>query len=105
VENRDPVKVYNKLSVTELQKLTPSIQWQAWLKAQHAGIAIKGTGHATLVSARFTADYRPVQYRSLASLSDYTVTDAYAPYLRDAYTDAHFAFRGKVLSGIEKPQP
>jgi predicted metalloendopeptidase len=28
--------------------------------------------------------------------------DAYAPYLRDAYTDAHFAFRGKVLSGIEK---
>ncbi len=28
--------------------------------------------------------------------------DAYAPYLTDAYTDAHFAFRGKVLSGIEK---
>jgi predicted metalloendopeptidase len=97
VENRDPVKVYNKLSVTELQNLTPSIQWQAWLKAQHAGIAIK---EVQVMQPSYLQGLQQIigQFSTEVwqSLSDYTVT-GYAPYLRDAYTDAHFAFRGKVL--------
>ena len=103
VENRDPVKVYNKLSVTELQKLTPSIQWQAWLKAQHAGVAIKEV--QVMQPSYLQGLQQIIGQFSTEVWQAYLTTqllDAYAPYLTDAYTDAHFAFRGKVLSGIEK---
>ncbi|GGX43458.1 M13 family metallopeptidase [Undibacterium squillarum] len=103
VENRDPVKVYNKLSVTELQKLTPSIQWQAWLKAQHAGVTIKEV--QVMQPSYLQGLQQIIGQFSTEVWQAYLTTqllDAYAPYLTDAYTDAHFAFRGKVLSGIER---
>ena len=103
VENRDPVKVYNKLSINELQKLTPSIQWQTWLKAQHAGVAIKEV--QVMQPSYLQGLQQIIGQFSTEVWQAYLTTqllDAYAPYLTDAYTDAHFAFRGKVLSGIEK---
>ena len=46
VENRDPVKTYNRLSLADLATLTPGFDWQAWMAAH--GIA--GKADALVVS-------------------------------------------------------
>ena len=37
VQNRDPQKTYNKMSVAELKKQAPGFDWQAFLDAAEAG--------------------------------------------------------------------
>ena len=99
LQNRDPQKTYNKMSVIELQKLAPTIAWTKWL------------GGAGLASQKEINVNQPTAIAGLASLvksqplavwKDYLtlrlLTDA-APYLPKKFVDTHFEFFGKTLSG------
>jgi len=105
VENRDPVKRYNKTPINELVKLAPGYDW---------GHAMAASGVASKV------DYVIVNQPSYLSGFDKVVADtdlatwkAYfewqllreaSPYLSKDFADASFAFYGKTLTGVaEQP--
>ena len=99
VENRDPVKTYNKLSIDELQKSAPEVDWKPWLQATGLGkqthinvnqpTAIAGM--AKLVQSEPVAVWR--DYLTLHLLTET------APYLPKAFVDARFEMFGKTLTG------
>ncbi|HEX4825260.1 MAG TPA: M13 family metallopeptidase [Candidatus Polarisedimenticolaceae bacterium] len=103
-ELRDPDKTYHKLDITGLKKLTPNIDWDAYLKA---------AGHPEIVPINVAV---PEFYQGLEKLlgsTDDATIQAYlrwkvlhdaAPALPKAFDQENFAFYGKVLSGQKEQQ-
>ena len=106
VENRDPVKRYNKMSFTELAALTPGYDWKAAL----AGAGVAGKTDYVIVGqpSYLTAMDKVLAETDLATLKSYftwQLLRAYAPYLSKEFYDANFAFYGTVISGTKENQP
>ncbi|HEY4240086.1 MAG TPA: M13 family metallopeptidase [Kofleriaceae bacterium] len=99
IQNRDPQKTYNKLSIAQLKKLAPGINWDAWMKAcgvegqpainvaQPSAIA----GEVKLLSSEPVAVWK--DYLTLHALSEA------APFLPKKFVDTRFEMYGKTLSG------
>lgn len=106
VENRDPVKGYNKMGFAELKALTPNFDWSAWMK----GVGVAGKADSLIIS-------QPTYFAGLDRIIAATPVDtwrayfefrllsAYAPYLSQALVDESFAFRGGVLAGTRENRP
>jgi predicted metalloendopeptidase len=106
VENRDPVKTYNKTALADLSKLMPRYGWQGYL----VGSGLDGK-----------VDYLIVRQPSYFSGLDQLIADtplpvwrsyfkwhllaAAAPFLSKAFVDERFAFSGTVLRGIPENRP
>ncbi len=101
---RDPYKTVNKMSVKEAQKLMPSIDLNAYLKALNLSIDVVNVGQpeyfAGLSNILATTDMEVIR----AYLA-WNVINAAASYLSDDFIDADFAFYGKVLSGKQENSP
>jgi predicted metalloendopeptidase len=106
VENRDPVKTYNKVELAEMAKMAPGYDWKSWLDA--AGISGKTT--YVIVS-------QPSYLKGFAELSGKTsletwktylqahLVGSYANYLSKAFVDERFSFYGTTLSGVKEMEP
>jgi putative endopeptidase len=98
-ENRDPVKTYNKLTVAELEKLAPEVDWKSWLRA--TGLAKQPSINVAQPTA-IAGMAKLVTSEPLAVWKDYLtlhlVTEA-APYLSKAFVETRFEFYGKTLTG------
>jgi putative endopeptidase len=103
--NRNRDLTYNRMSVAELQALTPSFSWAAYL--QGAGVTgvdsviVRQPGYLRAVDSLFTsvpaADWKAyLQVRLL---------DDAAPYLSRDFVEASFAFRGRTLQGLQEMRP
>lgn len=99
LQNRDPQKTYNKMTIADLQKAAPGIDWAQWV--QNVGLG----GQTSLNVAQPTAitgSAKLVTSQPLAVWKDYLtlrLLNEAAPYLPKAYVDTNFAFFGKTLSG------
>ena len=106
VENRDPVKRYNKMSVAELAKLTPGYDWNAALAA--AGVGNK-LDYVIVAQPSYLTGFNEVLAKTdLATLKSYfewQLLREYSPYLSKAFVDANFAFYGTVLTGVTENRP
>jgi len=101
VENRDPIKTYNKTAIAELPQLMPGYDWREYVRASD----IAGRVDSVIVN-------QPSYFSGLdklmteASLPDWKayfkwhLLSAAAPYLSKTFVDERFAFSGTVLSGI-----
>ena len=106
VENRDPIKSYNRVALTDLPAQAPGLDWPAYL----AGARLTGRTSAVIVR-------QPSYLRGLAVLMASTPLEtwkayarvrllgAYAPYLSKDFVDTRFAFAGTVIRGIQQNQP
>ena len=106
VENRDPVKRYNKMSVAELNKLAPGYDWKAALGA--AGVGNKLDYIIVNQPSYFTGLNEVLAKTELATLKSYfewQLLREYAPYLSKAFVDENFAFYGTALTGVTEQQP
>ena len=106
VENRDPVKRYNKMSVLELTKLAPGYDWKAALGA--AGVGNKLDYIIVNQPSYFTGFNELLAKTELATLKSYfewQLLREYAPYLSKAFVDADFAFYGTALTGVTEQRP
>ena len=101
---RDPHKNYNKMSINDLQKITPSVNWQNML----AGTNIK-TDTVIVGQPEF---YKQVN----TALTKFSVEDwksylkmqlvsRFATTLSKPFDDEDFTFNGKVLSGQKEQKP
>ena len=106
VENRDPIKTYNKVELAKLAEIAPVYEWNAWLGA--AGIA--GKADYVIVS-------QPSYLKGMAEIVNRVpletwkvylqqhLVNGYASYLSKAFVDQRFAFHGTTLSGAPKLEP
>ncbi len=105
VENRDPVKGYNKLDAAALKKLTSEIDWPVYLK----GVGFDSLP-AIIVSqpSYITGLGKEIKTTSLDTWKLYfkwQVLNSAAPTLNKAFVDENFAFFGKTLNGIQEIRP
>jgi predicted metalloendopeptidase len=100
VDNRDPLKVYNKVEIADLSKLAPDFDWSAYL----AGAGITGKVDYVIISQ---PSYETAMSKLLAATPIDTwkiyfrwhLLHSYAPYLSKAFVDENFAFYGTALRG------
>ncbi|HLX76652.1 MAG TPA: M13 family metallopeptidase [Terriglobales bacterium] len=102
VEQRDPYKLYHRMTRQQLQALTPNFNWSAYLQA---------VGHPQLSQFNVTepAFYQEVD-RILAqtSLSDlktyfrWHLLHQNAPYLSSAFVQEDFNFYSRTLRGVQQ---
>ncbi|MFC4929393.1 M13 family metallopeptidase [Massilia sp. GCM10023247] len=106
VENRDPVKRYNKMSVAELAALTPGYDWNAALAA--AGVGNKLDYVIVAQPSYLTGFNQALAKTDLATLKSYfewQLLREYSPYLSKEFVDANFAFYGTTLTGTTENRP
>jgi putative endopeptidase len=106
VEDRDPIKTYNKTALSELPALMQGYDWQRYIR----GSGIDGKVDYVIVS-------QPTYFISLGKVMGATplhvwkayfkwrVLSSFAPYLSKAFVDERFAFSGGVLRGVPENQP
>jgi len=102
---RDPYHNYNKMTVAELNRLTPEIDWINEFKA---------LGYKTVDTVIVG---QPEYYRAVnKALKTFSIDDwkayfslklisNYAPYLSNAFADESFRFTGKLLRGQKEQLP
>jgi putative endopeptidase len=102
---RDPIKNYNKMSVSDFNKLTPTISWTSVLVTLGAAKA-----DSVIVG-------QPEFYKSLNelvkknSIQDWKkylkwdLVNSYASYLNQSIEQQNFKFYSTVLNGVSKQKP
>ena len=104
VQNRDPVKTYNPMTLPEYQKLAPNFDWLAFFEGLGAPVQkmdigqpsfIKGVGQ--LVKTVPVADWR-LYFK-------FQLLDDYAPMLSAQFADLEFDFHQRTLNGVQEPRP
>ena len=106
VENRDPIKTYNKVELAKLAEIAPVYEWNAWLGA--AGIGGK-TDYVIVSQPSYLKGMAEIVNRvPLETWKVYLqqhLVNGYASYLSKAFVDQRFAFHGTTLSGAPKLEP
>jgi putative endopeptidase len=106
VEDRDPIKTYNKTAITELPALMPGYDWQRYVRS--AGIDGKVDSVIVSQPSYFTGLSKVLSGTPLPVWKVYfkwRVLSAAAPYLSKSFVDERFAFSGGVLRGVPENLP
>lgn len=105
VEQRDPVKSYNKIYLAKLNSLTPNYSMTSYLK----DVGVDGKIAYVIVS-------EPSYFKGLAQIFEDTPLDTWktyfkwhalsanAPMLPDNFADENFAFYSTTLRGVPKQE-
>ena len=105
ITRRDPKNINNKMSLAQVQELTPSIHWSEYLKAVKA----PQSAHYIVTAPNFLrAEDKLIKERPLEQWKTYMrwqVIHGSAPYMTKALVEENFDFFGHVLAGSEKQQP
>jgi len=105
VEQRDAVKTWNPMTPAELAALAPGFPWTPFLKgARLDRVETLVVGEPTAFT-RIGEIFALTPVDTLRAWVAFTVVDQAAPFLSKRFVDAHFAFRGKALSGQPEIQP
>ena len=105
VDLRDVEKVYNPYDVAGAEKLTPGLDWSAWLAGMGAA------SHDQIIVGQpsyFKELGKAMGDVPLATWKDYLtlrVIDTFSPYLGAAFVDEQFDFYGRTLSGVPQLKP
>ncbi|MDB4082830.1 M13 family metallopeptidase [Vicingaceae bacterium] len=101
VERRDPELTYNKLSFSELQKLTSEINWGS----QFSLIGLNNVQNVVVGQPNFFKGLnkmlKDIPVSDWKVYSRWKLIDAYASNLSSEFVNAYFGFFGKTLSGTE----
>ena len=106
VDNRDPVRTYNRYDVAALAPLAPGFDWPAYL----GGLGLNGKASDVVVGqpsylAVLASELRQTPLPVWKDYLRVRLLHSYAPYLSKAFVDARFAYAGRVLSGLTENQP
>jgi putative endopeptidase len=106
VENRNPVKRYNKMELAKLDALVPGFDWKAALSA--AGV--DGKIDYVIVSqpsylAGFAKVLKDMPLATWQTYFKWHLLSSRAEFLPKAYADADFAFFSTVLRGVPEQEP
>ena len=106
VDNRDPIKTYNKLSFAALMGIAPGYDWKAYFA--DSGAAGKVAYVIVSQPSYISAFNRLLQQAPLSTWKAYFrwhLLNDLAPYLSERFAREHFSFYGTALRGIERSEP
>lgn len=104
VELRDPQDNYNKMSVAELKKLVPQVDWDAFFAGMEITTDSLSVGQIKhLQEAGKMLVEEPLE--DLQNYFSWQVMDGAASYLTTDIFNENFEFYGKILSGKQEPTP
>ncbi|MEO5816291.1 MAG: M13 family metallopeptidase N-terminal domain-containing protein, partial [Gemmatimonadaceae bacterium] len=105
VKSRDRNASYNKMTVAQLKALTPSYDWNAYLKearlSKATDVIVRQPDYVAAVDTIIKATPASTWREYLTA----KVLDATADELPAAFGETRFAFRGKTLSGQQEMAP
>jgi predicted metalloendopeptidase len=106
VENRDPVKRYNRIELDRLPELAPGYDWQAYLT--DAGIAGK-VDYLVVSQPSYLSGFNALLHGTplpvWKSYFRWRLLSEFAPFLSKRFVDENFAFYGTELRGIAQNLP
>lgn len=104
LEQRDPHKIYNKMSVKKLAKKTPNLNWKNYFNT----IGLPEPGDVNIHQPEFFKElsdvFETVDIKDWQVYLTWNFMNFAAPYLGDAFVNQDFEFFGKVLSGKQENQ-
>jgi putative endopeptidase len=102
---RDPLKNYNKMPLTQFNKLTPGVDWSSVL----AALRISDADTVIIGQPEFySALNETIKKFPLSDWKLYlrwNLIDAYAPYLNKSIDDENFYFNSTILNGVKERKP
>ena len=105
VEERDPIKTYNKVALEVLDQQTPQFQWSAFFDQLEADpVDSVVVGQPDFLQEMNTL----LAQQDLSVIKDYlkfNVINAAAAYLNHAVVKRNFEFYGKVIQGTDEMRP
>lgn len=106
VENRNPVKTYNKIEIAKLNTLLPGFDWTMYFAGSGVGkrvdyVIVRQPDFLTNL-AKIISDTPVPVWRTYFK---WKVLDAYASLLSKRFVDEDFQFSSVVLRGIPANQP
>jgi putative endopeptidase len=102
---RDPLKTYHKMTLAELQTLTPDISWEAYFKAAgHPELKEINVGQPDFFKA-LDARWTTTSLEDWKTYLRWHLVNATAPALSENFVNEDFDFRGKTLTGAKEIQP
>ena len=105
VKLRDPHANYNKMTVAELQKLVPQLDWNSFFNGfQLNGLSdLSVSQKENLVEVGKIIATEPLEVQK--AYLEWNVINSSAEFLSDEINDDNFEFYGKVVSGKTEQQP
>jgi putative endopeptidase len=105
VTRRDPKNVNHKMTLVEVRKLAPAIDWDAYLKAVNAPPSV----HYIVTSPDFfRAENKLLEEHPLDHWRAYIrwhLIHGAAPYMNKALLDENFDFFARTLGGAQEEEP
>ena len=105
VENRDPVKRYNKMTLAKLAEVAPGFDWKTATDAAGMGkveyVIVAQPSYLTGMSTAI----EKTELATIKSYLEWQLVRAYAEYLSKPFVDANFAFYSTTLNGVAQNRP
>jgi putative endopeptidase len=105
LENRDPQRIYNKLSLDEIATMAPGLDWKAYLSnmgyPQIDSVNIAQTAYI----AELAKTLQDVSIDDWKTFFRWKLINNTAPYLSSNFVNQNFEFNVKELSGQKQMQP
>jgi endothelin-converting enzyme len=105
VENRDPVKAYNKLSVSEIDKLMGAMRWPDYAQAAHLDKAAEVIVRQPTYLSQLSDIFNRTALKTWKNYLSFHLVNDYAQSMNKNLADLHFNFFSKRLRGVEAQQP
>jgi putative endopeptidase len=103
-EHRQPEKMYHRMALGEISKLSPSIDWKPFFSS----LGIKEDTVIVMEPLFQQETERIIAYGSMDEIKAYlkfTVVRFAAPYLNHAFVQESFNFNSQYMRGVEKLSP
>ncbi len=105
IEQRDPVKNYNKMSLAGLIETAPDFNWSLFFKT----LGLEDPGDINVGQVKFFKGVSDLMnetdMETWKAYLTWNLLDASANYLSDDFVKQNFEFYGKTLSGQQEMQP
>ena len=104
-EMRDSKKLYNPMTIADLQKVTPAIQWNAYF----SGLGLANLDAVIVSQPKYMAALNTIlaenKVEDWKAYMRWTLLNRTSAQLAKNVSDANFDFYGKTLSGVPKRRP
>jgi len=105
VENQDPQKTYNKVTIEELNKLAPDINWHSYFTlVGYPGLSVVNIFQPSFMK-ELSNMMKTVPVDDWKTFLRWQLINSTAAYLGKDFADQNFDFYNRTLSGQEKMEP
>ncbi len=106
VQNRDPVKTYNKVEIAKLNELLPNYNWNQYFVDNGVGDKVD---YVIVRQPSFFQDIAKViddtPLQTWKTYFKWRALNSFAPFLSSRFVNEDFAFSQKTLTGVTENKP